>query len=201
VGNDGYQESQASEDRAGEPLTIERGADGKYTVTAAPGFQRSLRPAGPWVRVSGGDLPFPVEFRIHRHDDGRYVVTGLMTGDEFNPQEITAQDLRQIRLSKILAWLLRDFDPDNLPAWSPRTSIRLAAELNAQRGLTAAGRSRAPDETTLRDFARTYLTELARQPRRAMTAAARAHNISRATANRWAAICRQIGLLPDPPKE
>ena len=34
-----------------------------------------------------------------------------------------------------------------------------------------------------------------------MSAAARAHSISRATANRWAAICRELGYLPNVSKE
>ena len=179
-------------------VRIERAPDGGYRVSTNPDLSRSMRPAGHWVRVSGGDLPVPVELRINRHADGRYVVTGLMMGDEFNPAEVTSQTLREIRLGKVLAWLLEDFDPDNLPAWSPRTTIRMIADVNAdQAGQVAASRSqRAPGDQVLRDFARTYLTELARQPRRAMTAAAKAHNISRATANRWAALCRQLGYLP-----
>src|SRR6266568_919989 len=68
-------------------------------------------------------------------------------------------------------------------------------------GRVATGPSRRPDDQKLRDFARTYQIELARQPRRAMTAAASAHSISRATANRWAAICREMGFLPDVSKE
>jgi len=202
VGNDGYEASDPEPDRGDGELAISRGPHGQYTVTVLPGYQRSMKPAGPWVKVSGGDLPFPVEVRMNQHADGRYVITGLLIGEAFSREEITSQDLRQIKLSKILAWLLRDYDPGNLPEWSPRTSIRLVAEMNArQGGPVVTGPSRAPDDATLRDFARTYLTELARQPRRAMTASARAHSISRATANRWAAICRQAGYLPAAPKE
>jgi hypothetical protein len=197
VSEDGYQISEPGPD--GPPaVRIERDEDGGYRVTVNPDFSRSMRPAGHWVKISSGDLPMPVELRVNRHADGRYVVTGLLMGDEFSPAEITSQTLREIRLSKILAWLLEDFDPDNLPAWSPRTTVRTIADFNADlAGQVATGRGqRAPGTEVLREFARTYLTELARQPRRAMTAAAKAHSISRATANRWAATCRELGLLP-----
>lgn len=198
VSGDGYQVSIPGSD--GVPVLFRQDADGHYRVSYNPDLSRSLRPGGAWVRVSGGDLPVPIELRIHRHQDGRYVVTGLLTGDEFAPAEITSQTLRQIRLSNILAWLLADFDPDNLPAWSPRTSILVAADLNAKAlGHVAASPARGPNEQFLRDFARTYQIELARQPRRAMSAAAKAHNISRATANRWAAMCRERGFLPRVP--
>lgn len=179
-------------------MWIEQDPDGSYRVAANPDLSRSARPRGHWVRISDGDLPAPVELRINRHADGRYVVTGLMMGDEFQPAEITTQTLREIRLGRILSWLLEGFDPDNLPAWSPRTTIRTIADFNAdQAGQVATSRhQRAPSDQVLRDFARTYLTELARHPRRAMTAAARVHNISRATANRWAVLCRRLGYLP-----
>jgi hypothetical protein len=197
VREDSYQISEPGPD--GPPAAwIEQDEDGSYRVAVNPDLSRSMRPAGHWVKISGGDLPMPVELRVNRHADGRYVVTGLMMGDQFSPGEITSQTLREIRLSKILAWLLEDFDPDNLPAWSPRTTVRMIADFNADlAGQVATSRGqRAPGSEVLRGFARTYLTELARQPRRAMTPAAKAHNISRATANRWAGTCRELGLLP-----
>jgi len=156
-------------------------------------------PAGPWRAVRGGDLPAPVKVRIHRHADGRYAVTGLLIGEESEPQEITSQTLRQIRLSKILAGIFADFDPDSPDDW-PRTAMRVIADVNAGGGHVAAGPSRGPGEQRLREFARTYQIELARQPRRAMSAAAKAHSISRATANRWAGMCRQLGYLPGSPR-
>ncbi len=61
--------------------------------------------------------------------------------------------------------------------------------------VTAQPAMRGPGGEALRAFAHTYLTELARQPRRAMSAAGKAHGISRATAHRWAHTCRELGYL------
>lgn len=51
-------------------------------------------------------------------------------------------------------------------------------------------------QESLRQFAKTYASEYATQPHRAMTASAKTHGISRATAHRWALKCRQLGYLP-----
>jgi hypothetical protein len=135
-----------------------------------------------WVVVYGGDLPVAVDVRIERAADGRHIFTGLRIGMG-KREEITAQTLREIRLAEILADYFETFQPD----------------YEAQLNLAEASfplRPRGPGNDALRGFARTYLTELARQPHRAMSAAAKAHNISRATANRWAATCRDLGYLP-----
>ena len=136
-----------------------------------------------WVVVYGGDLPMPIDIRIERAPDGRHVFTGLRIGVATRG-EITSQTLREIRLSEILVDYFETFRPDY------EAQLHLA-------GASYPLRPRGPDNDALRGFARTYLTELARQPHRAMSAAAKAHNISRATANRWAAICRDLGYLPD----
>src|SRR6266568_3280695 len=54
VGNDGYEASDPEPDRGDGELAISRGPHGQYTVTVLPGYQRSMKPAGPWVKVSGG---------------------------------------------------------------------------------------------------------------------------------------------------
>lgn len=169
----------------------------EYRFTWGPDGIGPVLPAGPWVWVHGGDLPVPVGLRVHRSADGRAVFTGLVIGNEFEPAEITSQTLREIRLSKILAALFEDFDPGNPETWTAATSALVVSEMNAELGHSAAHVPvRGPSDEALRSFARTYLTELARQPQRAMTAAAKAHDISRATANRWAALCRRYGYLP-----
>jgi len=171
--------------------------NGGYTWADLPGS--TFLPAGPWRAVSGGDLPAPVMVRFHRHADGRYVVTGLLIGEESGPREVTSQTLRQIRLGNLVADAFADFDPDSPQDW-PRAAMQVIAGVNADAGgHVATGPSRGPGEEKLRDFARTYQIELARHPRRAMSAAAAAHSISRATANRWAAMCRQLGYLPGGP--
>lgn len=148
-------------------------------------FTRDLsgRSGSLWEGVEGGDLPMPVEILVQQGPDGRYMFTGLRIGGEASTQEITSATLRQIKLGEILAAHFEYFEPVR------QVELALA-------GLSHPLRPRGPDNQVLSDFARTYLTELGRHPRRAMTAAARTHNISRATANRWAAICRDLGLLP-----
>jgi hypothetical protein len=147
-------------------------------------FLRDLSGRTLWTEVEGGGLPAPVKVIADRAPDGRYMITGLTIGDG-TMGEITSATLRQIRLSEILAAYFDWHEPIwQMETWAAETSVPLRP------------RSRGPDGGALLDFARTYLAELGRQPHRAMTAAARAHNISRATANRWAATCREIGLLP-----
>lgn len=150
-------------------------------------------------------MPQPIELRISPAPDGRYLVTGLLLGAT-GPLEVTTATLRDIRLAEIVARLFEDYDPGSLgkvaewaQPWAPGPSA-----LESVRGATRAELpdeigSRGPDDASLREFAQTYLTEMARRPRRAMTEAAARHRISRATANRWADLCRQRGYLP--PKE
>jgi hypothetical protein len=136
--------------------------------------------------------------RIDAQADGRHVITGLLIGEEFGAPEITSVTLRRVRLAEILAAVFADFDPDDTARWGPAESVLTAAVVNARAGarVASAGGRRGPDDQALRDFARTYQIELARQPRRAMSAAAKAHSISIATAHRWAAECRERGYLP-----
>lgn len=146
---------------------------------------------------SDGDLPMPVSLRIHQATDGRFVATGLLMGDEFAPTEISSQTLREIKLRELLASLFKDYNPDDPPHWAKFGSlVAMMAKTSAKAGHVAERRPRGPDNEALQSFARTYLAELARQPRRAMSAAAKAHDVSRATANRWAQECRQLGYLP-----
>lgn len=138
-----------------------------------------------WVTVYGGDLPVPVDIRIGQAGDGRFVFTGLRIGVAA-AAEVTANVLRRVRLAEILA--------DYWVAFPPVTDKDLRAHIAAMSRPLPAGRG--PDDEALRAFAATYLRELARQPHRAMTAAAKAHNVSRATAHRWAAQGRKLGYLP-----
>ncbi len=155
-------------------------------------FTRDLSGESLWTLVEGGDLPMPVEIVFHRSPDGRYVVSRLSIGQGWLDKdgnlldEVTSATLRQIRLSEIQAAYFDYFDPVRL--------IEESIPMEVLSPIQPPGRG--PDEQALRAFARTYMTELARQPHRAMTAAAKAHNISRATANRWAALCREYGYLP-----
>jgi hypothetical protein len=148
-------------------------------------FTRDMSGRSLWVRVDGGDLPMPIDICVDQAPDGRHIFTGLRIGGESGTeaQEITSNTLRQIRLGEILAAHFEHFEP----------IFQMEAVLAAD---SYPIRPRGPAHQALRDFARTYQIELARQPQRAMTAAAKAHSISRATANRWADLCRQLGYLP-----
>lgn len=175
--------------------------EGRYRFQWIPKGEQPAMPIGSWVSVTGDELPMPVWLRIHQSVDGRFVITGLQLGEESPaPNEITSQTLRQIRLREIMADLFKDYDPETpLDPRKFETLIGAVAKANAEAaGLVAKRVPRGPDDAALRAFADTYRTELARQPQRAMTAAAKAHNISRATAHRWAVECRKRGLLPDP---
>lgn len=144
----------------------------------------------------------PVDLRVHRNAEGRVVVTGLMIGEEFDAREITSQTLRKIKISEIMAELFKDYDPDAPPDWMNfGTVVAEITSANVTGGHVAKSRLRGPDEEALQAFARTYRAELARQPQRAMSAAAKVHSISRATANRWAQECRQLGYLPSKPTQ
>ncbi|HEX6520939.1 MAG TPA: hypothetical protein VF070_13150 [Streptosporangiaceae bacterium] len=151
-------------------------------------FARDLSGQSLWTRVEGGDLPMPVELIFGSAPDGRYVVAGLKIEDAWYPEVVTSATLRQIKLGEIQAAYFDYFEP-----------IRLMEESLAELShpiLPPKPGPHGPDNEALRAFAHTYLTELARQPHRAMTATAKAHHISRTTANRWAALCRELGYLP-----
>jgi hypothetical protein len=184
---------------------VAEGADDGYRFSWDVPFQRDSSVLGGfWFNVSGGGLPGNVSIRFHRHNDGRYVFTGLVISEALpEPPEITSRNLRHVRLADIQAAV---FGPDGL-AFDPAIPgggsnpaapgvARWLADLAATHGQTAAGEARGPGEQPLRAFADTYKAELAHDPRRAMTAAARAHRISRATAHRWADACRRLGYLP-----
>jgi transposase len=123
-----------------------------------------------WVVYTGDAAPIPVSVRIIQDAHGRQLVTGLLI-DAPEGQEISSQTLRSIRLRDVVAKVLEGQEPE-VPA------------------------AQSPGEQPYREFARTYLKELARRPHGAMTAAANAHDISRATAHRWVQTCRQLGYLP-----
>jgi hypothetical protein len=171
-----------------------------YEFSPVSRFSRGDKSEGPWVRVEGGDLPIPIEIRVHRGSDGRTVVTGLVAGTDGGLGEITAAMLRRIPLGEIVTALFDEEFPGGDLADVVRY-IRPAVVRGVMQARTDAApavgtRSRRPQEAEYREFAETYLKELARSPHRAMTNAARAHRLSRATANRWADACRQLGYLP-----
>lgn len=167
-------------------------------------FSRDASDDSGWTRVSGGDLPMPIEIRFGYAPDGRFAVRGLRldvdplrAADPSNIDlEITSATLRQIKLSEIKAAFF-EAQGEWLQAIMP-DDRGLARSIAAEQAYALRSPSRGPESEKLREFADAYRTELTRQPHRAMTAVARALNISRATANRWAALCRELGYLPNP---
>lgn len=164
--------------------------------------------SGAWVEVAGGGLPGPIRLRINKSAGGETLVATAVVIDH-GDQEVTSETLRAIRLREILRsfWDAIHVPGDGPRWWRPtptsepeliddghefwrwlvRDFIENAPELDGQPGDLAADQRR---------FAQTYRRELARNPRRAMTAAAEDLGISRATAHRWAAKLREQGILP-----
>jgi hypothetical protein len=167
-----------------------------------------------WIEARAGGLETPILARIGRNRDGRPIITGLMIG-EFDDGEITADTLRAIRPRALLEQLFEGFDADEPPGlttpaaegelpdlleqvewglmqehvWSP------AREQAVDQQQTTP--ARGPSQDQLREFAAIYRERLADPGRaRPMTATAEAMRISRPTANRWAKLCRDRGLLP-----
>lgn len=159
-------------------------------------------PAGRWVRVSGGDLPLPIDIRIDHGEGGRFVVSGVLIGrEDVDRQEITWRTLRDIKLAAILDQLFRGFDPLQPGKWASNEEqqyawVSLWEDFVRPAQSVETSPTRGPSRSDLADFARTYLKHKAAHPNRAMTATAKELNISRATAIRRADAARKEGLLP-----
>jgi hypothetical protein len=146
----------------------------------------------------------PIEIRFGYAPDGRFTVRGLRldvdpfraTDPSYIDLEITSATLRQIKLSEIKAAFF-EWQSASIQAVMP-DDRNLARSIAAEQVYALQSTNRGPGSETLRKFADAYRIELTRQPHRAMTATAKALNISRATANRWAALCRELGYLPNP---
>jgi hypothetical protein len=176
--------------------------EGERPLRFYPNPDDALDELGLWVEVDGGDLIEPVRMRINRGADGRFAVTGLVLGPSAR-QEITSDTLRRLRLAEIIRTFVDGWNPNQAPDpdgdqdeflsyWLFKEHVVDVVQLAG----TVDTPSRGPRDDEYRRFAATYLRERARNPQRAMTAAAAAHSISRTTANRWAKACRERGYLP-----
>ena len=155
-----------------------------------------------WTWVRGGGLEQPLYARIGWSADGRPVITGLLLGAG-GGAEITSSTLRSVRVGALLEQLFAGFTLDSFPKYG---DLDDELEWALMQQTYVAGAPKLPDDSRaaargagnelLADFARRYSEEIVRNPRRAMTTTAEAFHISRATANRWAERCRDIGLLP-----
>lgn len=154
-----------------------------------------------WVEVRGGELEAPILMRFGKTADGRFVLNGLILGADFPRPEITANTLRRIPIAEIVRQLWDNFTMESPPpyddfeesvTWGLMQSFALRQDWLPDRSRAT---NRAPADAELERFAEIYLEERARNHRRAMTSTAERLHISRATANRRAAVCRERGLL------
>jgi hypothetical protein len=150
-----------------------------------------------WVAVFGGGLPSVIDLRIEPKPGGRYAVTGLRIGVADDARgEINSETLRDIRLADILADYYDTFQPET----EAEILATLAAASVSLKPSPPTGRGR-PAAERLQAFAKTYAEKRAGGAHGAMTAAAKAHNISRATADRWVKLSRKYGYLPKSTEE
>lgn len=177
-------------------------------LTVGPGIDPNWEDLGEdtWTRIEGGTLDAPIYVRVALAADGREVINGIMIGGAWPRNEITANSLRNIKIGEILGcvfdgWSLADPpDPEDLGeqiSWGlmHETYIRQSERIPS----TSKSGSRGAPKARLDEFAQIYLHQRNLNAHRAMTATAEALNISRATANRWVALCRERGILPPKP--
>lgn len=142
--------------------------------------------------------------RVAKGIDGRLIITGMLLGD--GVVEVTANVLRAVKPAEILATMqwrasgsppppsAGDIGPSGLARYEGMTE---AIEASArQEPVESARGRRGPSRRDLERFAEAYLRHQS-YTHHAMTRAARDTGISRAAANRWAARCREIGILPE----
>lgn len=154
-----------------------------------------------WIRVSGDDLPMPIEIRFGRAPNGRTTVRGLRidtdpirAADPSNIDvEITSATLRRIKLSEIQAAYY-----ESITGFYRDVGVLKGEQSTAGTSRPRRTPGRGPTNDDLRKFADAYKAALDAVPSRAMTTTAKGLKISRATANRWAALCRELGYLPNP---
>jgi len=167
--------------------------------------ERSAGGEGAWVRVTGGDLVLPVDLRLTRSSDGRLVVTALEMGHGQHV-EVSSEALRAVKIPTVLREVVRlreDHAGMRLGTDEEWWRWLLLALLDEDASLTPLDTMPSRD-AQMRAFAATYRSQLLLDARHAMTASAREHHISRATAHRWANECRRLGYLPalaDQPEE
>jgi|GEM_PF-6094449 len=153
-----------------------------------------------WVGVGLDVVPYPVEIRVNRTEDGRLACTGLQLGARLDidpPQvetEITARSLRDLPISQILGAIARQ-----LPAQP------MAAEALGVNGviqgppLRRATRPRPGPRGWPREHfeevARVYREGLAREPRAPVKYVRETMFTTEPTARRWIQRARDMGLL------
>lgn len=161
---------------------------------------------GSWLAISdtqGGAGEFFV--RVAEAADGRPIVTGLYLGGE---REITAKTLREIQLAPILRTITwresGSAPPASVGGIGPTGLARFEDAVDAiddvvanaaPSDVSSTSGSRAPSREKLERFAETYRRCLRENRFDAVARASREFPIHRATAHRWIARCRDLGLL------
>jgi hypothetical protein len=157
----------------------------------------------PWIEVYGADERVPILVDLSTSPEGALVCTGLVIG-AFTVEEITARDLREIRLGEILADL-----GTALTNQKKSKAIRNADELRRITigDLLEEAASWVVKPTKLRpgphghprehfeDVARAYRAALVSDPRRPIKRLAEQYHASEATVRRWVQRARDMGLL------
>lgn len=162
--------------------------------------------SGSWLAISdteGGAGELFV--RIAGAADGRPIITGLYLGGE---REITANTLRAIQPAAILRTItwresgsappasVGGIGPTGLARFEDVVDAIDSVVENAQPVDEQSTRgSRAPSRAKLERFAETYRRCLRENAYDAVARAALESHIHRATAHRWIARCRDLGLL------
>lgn len=167
--------------------------------------------AGSWLAVDDTEGDAGRLFvRVAEAADGRLVITGLhMSGEG----EITANTLRAIQPAAILrtiAWResgeapprsVGEIGPTGLARFEGiADELATIAETTEQMTDESRRGRRGPRREELARFAETYRRHLRADPRNPIAATMRdmakgGHPIGRATAHRWLARCRDLGLL------
>ena len=144
------------------------------------------------------ELPFDMEVRIGRAADGHFVCTGLRLNHRTDREtEITAADLRGIRLPEIVKEAVRVLDAED-PAWQrfflgyeiPKVAAR--AKRRAQPGPSGY------DDAFYEEVAAKYREAVAREPRRPYEHFRRQFGkkpVAMSTARRWVLTARKKGML------
>jgi len=152
-----------------------------------------------WLRLSGGDLPYPVSISIGVGVDGRLACTGLIVGAaEGDSVEITSTSLRSVKIADLLQDVSALTDDEDFGDLMHHVIQSVADDLPGPRTRPGArGLPHEHFETVAREYRRA-LRVAQRAPvqelRRRMGAAS-GHDVPEPTARRWIQRARDKGLL------
>ena len=152
-----------------------------------------------WVDLNGGDLPQPILVRLRTSPEGSLVCTGLIIG-AFADQEISARDLREIRLGEILenfSSLLAAHKKDKATRELGRVTVGDLLEFSAEHEVARTTLPPGPLGHSREHFelvAKQYRAALVSDPRRPIQRVAQQHWVSEATVHRWLQRCRELGI-------